>query len=312
MASEAAAGARPFVGLSLGVVAVSFAAIFIRWADAPALTIAAYRLTIAAAALAPIVGLRSGTATGRAELVSLTWADIRLALLSGAFLGLHFAFWISSLAYTSVASSVVFVTTSPLWVGLGAHVFTEDRLTRPLMVGIPLSVVGGVIIGYGDIGVGGAEIFGDLLAIMGALTVAGYLLIGRRLRPKVSLITYVFLTYGAAAVELVFIALLTRQPLSGFSANTYLMFVLLAVVPQLVGHSTFNWALRYLSVTYVAVTIMGEPLGSTLLAWALLDEPPTWFKVIGGGLILTGIWLAARDRLGEESDAVTDLAASEL
>lgn len=301
MASEAAA--KPFVGLSLGVVAVSFAAIFIRWADAPALTIAAYRLTIAVVILAPIV-----LATAREELQVLTWLDVRLALLSGAFLGFHFAFWISSLDYTSVASSVVFVTTSPLWVGLGAHVFTEDRLTRPLMMGILLAVVGGVIIGYGDIGIGPSEVFGDLLAILGAVTVAGYLLIGRRLRPKVSLITYIFLTYGAAAVALLLIALLTRQPFTGFSANTYLMFLLLAVVPQLVGHSTFNWALRYLSVTYVAVTIMGEPVGSTLLAWVLLDEPPTWFKVGGGALILTGIWLATR----EERAAVTDLAVTEL
>jgi drug/metabolite transporter (DMT)-like permease len=301
MASQAAV--KPLVGLGVGVVAVSFAAIFIRWADAPALTIAAYRLTIAAAILAPIVWTLA-----RAELRVLTWGDLRLALLSGAFLGFHFAFWISSLDYTSVASSVVFVTTSPLWVGLGAHLFTEDRLTRPLMIGILLAVGGGVIIGYGDIGIGPSELFGDVLAILGAVAMAGYLLIGRHLRPKVSLVTYIFLTYSAAAIELLLIAALTRQPFTGFAANTYLMFILLAVVPQLVGHSTFNWALRYLPVTYVAVTTMGEPVGSTLLAWGLLGEPPTWFKIGGGVLILAGIWSANR----EARKTVTDLAATEL
>ncbi|MBS1252024.1 MAG: putative cystine transporter YijE [Anaerolineales bacterium] len=294
---------RPYIGLSTGVVAVSFAAIFIRWADAPPLAIAAYRLTIASVLLAPVVLL-----TARHELRSLSWPDFRLALLSGAFLGFHFAFWITSLDYTSVASSVVFVTTGPLWVGLGAHLFTDDQLSRGIVAGLIIAVLGGIIIGYGDIGIGSTELLGDLLAIAGAVMVAGYLLIGRTLRPKVSLITYIFLTYGAAALELLIIAILTHQSFTGYTANTYLMFLLLAVAPQLVGHSLFNWALRYLSATYVSVTIMGEPIGSTLLAWFLLNEPPTVFKVIGGALLLAGIWIATR----EEQKAITEPAAMEL
>lgn len=294
---------KPFVGLSIGVVAVSFAAIFIRWAEAPPLAIAAYRLTIASLILGPIAWF-----TAWDELRSLTWPDVRLALLSGAFLGFHFAFWITSLDYTSVASSVVFVTTGPLWVGLGAYLFTDDRLTRRMTIGITTAVIGGAVIGYGDISIGPSELMGDLLAIAGAVMVAGYFLIGRNLRPKVSLITYIFLTYGAAAIELLIIAVLTRQPFTGYTPNTYLMFLLLAVVPQLTGHSSFNWALRYLSATYVAVTVMGEPIGSTVLAWLLLDEPPTILKVIGGALILAGIWVVTR----EEQEAVTQSAAAEL
>lgn len=294
---------RPLIGLSIGVVAVSFAAIFIRWAEAPPLAIAAYRLTIAAILLAPIAWF-----TAQDELRSLTWPDLRLAIVSGVFLGFHFAFWITSLDYTSVASSVVFVTTSPLWVGLGAHLFTEDRLSRRMTAGIVAAVVGGIVIGYGDIGIGPSELLGDLLAIAGAVMVAGYLIIGRNLRPRVSLITYIFLTYGTAAVGLLIVAVITRQPFTGFTPNTYLMFLLLAVVPQLVGHSSFNWALRYLSATYVAVVVMGEPIGSTLLAWLLLNEPPTVLKVIGGALILAGIWLASR----VEQESVTDLVGAEL
>lgn len=294
---------RPFLGLSLGVVAVSFAAIFIRWADAPPLTIAAYRLTIATVLLAPVAWF-----SAQDELRALTRSDLRRALVSGVFLGFHFAFWISSLEYTSVASSVVFVTTSPLWVGLGAHLFTEDRLTRRMVLGIVVAVVGGIIIGYGDVGISFEELFGDLLAVAGAVMVAGYLLIGRNLRPKVSLITYIFLTYGVAAVSLLIMALATRQPFTGFSPNTYAMFFLLAVVPQLVGHSSFNWALRFLSATYVAVTAMLEPIGSTILAWLLLGEVPTVLKVAGGTLILAGVWVATR----VEQRTVTQPAAPEL
>lgn len=303
MTSPRETSVTPYLGLSVGVVAVSFAAIFIRWADAPALAVAAYRLTIATLILSPIVWF-----TARDELRALTRRDVRLALLSGAFLGLHFALWISSLDHTSVASSVVFVSTSPLWVGLAAHFFTNERLTGRMIMGIAVAVVGGIVIGYGDMGLGSSELWGDLLAILGAVTVAGYLLIGRDLRPKVSLITYIFLTYGAAAVELLIIAVVTRQPFRGYTPNTYLMFLLLAVVPQLLGHSSFNWALRYLTATYVAVTVMGEPVGSTLLAWLLLDEPPTVLKVAGGALILAGIWVATR----EEQEIVTELAVTEL
>lgn len=296
-------GVKPFIGLGIGVIAVSFAAIFIRWADAPPLSIATYRLTIAALILAPITWLRA-----REELRQLTRSDFLLALLSGAFLGFHFAFWISSLDYTSVASSVVFVSTSPLFVGLAAHFFTSERLTPRMATGIVIATVGGMVIGYGDMRIGPAELWGDFLAILGAITVAGYLLIGRGLRPKLSLLSYIFLTYGTAAVELLIIAVVTRQPFTGFTPNTYLMFVLLAVVPQLIGHSSFNWALRFLTATYVSVTILGEPVGSTLLAWLLLGEVPTVLKVVGGVMILAGIWVATQ----EKKEVVTETAMPEL
>lgn len=293
----------PFIGLGTGLIAVSFASIFIRWADAPPLSIAAYRLTIASLILAPLAWFRA-----RDELRSLTRRDVLLAFLSGAFLGFHFAFWISSLDYTSVASSVVFVSTSPLFVGLASHFFTRDRLTNRMAVGIAVATVGGMIIGYGDIGIGPSELWGDFLALLGAIMVAGYLLIGRSLRPKLSLLAYVSLTYSAAAIELLIIAAVTRQPFTGFTPNTYLMFVLLAVVPQLVGHSSFNWALRFLSATYVAVITLGEPVGSTILAWLLLEEVPTVLKVVGGALILFGIWLVTQ----EEKETVTEAAVPEL
>jgi drug/metabolite transporter (DMT)-like permease len=280
---------RPYLGLAIGIVAVSFASIFIRLAEAPSLVIAASRLTIASLILAPVALIRS-----KEELRALTKRDLQLALLSGLFLGLHFATWISSLEYTSVASSVVFVGTSPIFVGLASHFLLKERVSRQMFVGIPVSVLGGMIIGYGDFGLGARELFGDLLAIAGAVTVSGYLLVGRRLRPKLSLLSYIFLVYSTAAVFLIVLCLATGHTFSGYPRQTYLMFFLLAVVPQIIGHSSFNWALKYLPATFVGVSILGEPIGSTILAYFILNEVPTLTKIGGGVLILAGIYISSR------------------
>lgn len=280
---------RPYVGIALGIAAVSTASIFIRLAQAPALVIAAYRLTIASLILAPVAYLRY-----REELCSLTRTDLGLALASGLFLGLHFATWISSLEYTSVASSVVFVSTAPLFVGLASPIFLQERLSRPVIAGIVVATLGGMIIGVGDFGSSRNELLGDILALAGAVFGAGYFLIGRRLRAKLSLIAYITLVYSAATALLLTLAIAAGQRFTSYPSQTYILFVLLATVPQLIGHSSFNWALRYLPATFVAVTILGEPIGSTILAYFILAEVPTLVKLLGGALILTGIYLTSR------------------
>jgi drug/metabolite transporter (DMT)-like permease len=279
---------KPYLGLATGIVAVSFASIFIRLAEAPSLVIAASRLTIASLILAPAALIRD-----KEELRALTKGDLQLALLSGLFLGLHFATWISSLEYTSVASSVVFVSTSPLFVGLASRFLLKERVSRQMFVGIAISVVGGMIIGYGDFGLGVRELFGDLLAIAGAVAVSGYWLVGRRLRRQLSLLPYIFLVYATAAAFMIVLCLATGHSFSGYPRQTYLMFFLLAVVPQIIGHSSFNWALKYLPATFVVVSTLGEPVGSTILAHFILHEVPTLAK-IGGVLILAGIYISSR------------------
>jgi drug/metabolite transporter (DMT)-like permease len=280
---------RPYLGLAMGIVAVSFASIFIRLAEAPPLVIAASRLTIASLILAPAALIRA-----RDELRALNRGDLGLALLSGLFLGLHFATWISSLEYTSVASSVVFVDTSPLFVGLASHLLLKERVSRQMSAGIAVAVLGGIIIGYGDFGLGARELFGDFLALAGAMAVSGYFLVGRKLRRKLSLLSYIFLVYATAAAFLVVLCLVTGHTFSGYSWQTYLMFLLLAVVPQIIGHSSFNWALKYLPATFVGVGTLGEPIGSTVLAYFILNEAPTLAKIGGGALILAGIYLSSR------------------
>ncbi len=283
----------PYLALFLGIFAVSTGAIFVRLADAPALTVAAYRTGLATLILAPFAWWKA-----RHELRRLHWTDYRLALLSGFFLAMHFATWISSLDYTSVASSVVLVNTNPIWVGILTPFISKDRITRLTALGIVVSVVGGVIIGAGDFAVGGQALFGDFLAILGSISAALYLLIGRNLRPKLSLIAYVIVVYGTAAVLLWLVVLLMGLPVTGFSPSTWGALVGIAVVPQILGHSTYNWALRWVTASLVAVSLLGEPVMATIMAYFLFDEGLTWAKVIGGGLILLGIYLAAR---GEEA-----------
>ena len=289
-----------------GILAVSTASILIRFAQqqAGSLVIAAYRLTIAAAVLAPVVIARR-----RREIASLSLRSAGLIALSGIFLALHFFSWISSLSFTTVASSVVLVSTTPLWVGIVAPFVIKEPLSRPLVYGMALAFLGGTIVGLSDtctwvsrglicpsLGdfLKGKTFIGDLLAIAGAITAAGYLIIGRQLRSGISLLTYIFLVYGVAAVVLVFFAFVTGQQVIGFSPMTYVWFVALAIVPQLLGHSTFNWALKYLSAAFVSLTLLGEPIGSTILAYFILDETPTLLKIIGAILILIGIVMASR------------------
>jgi len=295
----------PLLGIAFGILAVSTASIFIRYAQsyAPSLVIAAYRLTIATLVLAPFALRRKN------ELGRLQRGEKGLAVLSGVFLAIHFATWITSLAYTSVASSVVLVCTTPLFVALFSPFTIKEPLSRIAGVGMLAALAGGVIVGLSDtctlrgfsiacpaLGefLHGQAFLGDLLALSGAMAAAGYVIIGRRLRAKLSLASYVFAVYGTAAVVLVLLMLANGQTPLGYPALAYLWFLLLALIPQLIGHSTFNWALGYLSAAFVSVTLLGEPIGSTILAYFLLNEQPSVLKVIGAILIFAGIIIASQ------------------
>lgn len=290
--------ARLYVALLVGVVAVSFAAILIRLADAPSIVIAAYRLALASLIVAPLGFVRRW-----GEVKALDRQDLLFALLSGFLLTWHFALWIASLSYTTVASSVVFVTTHPLFVGIGSHLFTQDKITRRMFGGIMLAVAGGMLIGWDDLALGGRVLWGDLLAVGGAVMAAGYFMAGRRLRPKMSLWAYISVVYSTAALGALLLALAAGESLTGYSPYTCLMFLLLAIVPQVIGHSSFNWALRHVSAAVVAVIILGEPVGSTILAHFILHEVPTAVKIVGASLILIGIYFSLREERAERAMA---------
>lgn len=281
---------NPYLALLAGVFAVSTGAIFARLAgEAPALVIAAYRVGLATLVLAPVAWF-----TVRDELKGLSARDFRMAILSGLFLALHFATWISSLDYTSVANSVVLVNTNPLWVGILSTFITHERIRTITAISIGISVIGGVIIGYGDFATGGEALRGDFLALMGSVCAAVYILLGRNLRRKLSLIAYIMVCYGSAAAILWIIVLSLGLPVTGFSTRTVSAFWAMALIPQLIGHTSYNWSLKWFSAATIAVSLLGEPIGSTILAYFLFDEGLTPYKITGGALILLAIYLAGR------------------
>ena len=273
---------RLYILLPIGIIAISTASIFIKLCDAPVLIIATYRMMLASLILMPFACYKK---TWRGwEKDKIGWL-----LLSGLFLSLHFAFWIASLKYTSVASSVVLVTTHPIFVGIGGWFFLRERVGLNLIFGIALSVLGSGLISYGDISLSKNALMGDGFALLGAIAASGYLLVGKKMRKDQDLLSYIFPVYSTAGLILILFALIFQKPFFGYSFSTYFYLFLLALVPQLVGHTTFNWALRYLPASLVAITILGEPIGSTLLAYFILGEGLTIWKVIGGISIFAGI-----------------------
>lgn len=296
----------PPLVLLFGILTISTGSLMVRFAQgyAPSVVIAAYRMVLATLVLAPIALTRH-----RDEIKALTCGERILAGISGFFLAIHFATWITSLEYTSVASSVVLVTSTPLWVALLAPFTIKESPSRLVLVGMGLALVGVIGVGLSDTcrfsqmrlfcpGLEnifqGKAILGDLLATSGAIVAAAYVLIGRKLRAGLSLVGYTFLVYGAAAVFLVVFMVVSGNIPIGYPAQAYLWFLLLALVPQLMGHSSFNWALGYVSAALVSVALLCEPVGATLLAYLFLGETPTTLKLFGAILILIGVYIASR------------------
>jgi drug/metabolite transporter (DMT)-like permease len=293
------------MALLTAIIAVSTASIFIRFVQAngvPSIVIAALRLSFATILLAPLVLTKYWD-----EIKRVTRTEILLGALAGFFLALHFATWISSLEYTSVASSAVFVSTGPLWVALLSPFLLNEKLGRTAILGLTLALAGGTVIGLSDAcawddGIScpeimgflqGRSMWGNFLALLGAWAVTGYLIIGRKIRTSMSLIPYIFLVYGLAATILIVFMFITGNSPLGYTPKSYVWIFLLAVIPQLIGHSMFNWALKHVPATYVAVSTLGEPLGSAILAIFILNEFPSNTVLLGGVLILTGIILTS-------------------
>lgn len=293
----------PWMILALGILAASTSSILIRFAqrEVDSLVIAAYRLTLAAVILLPFY-LRHTRRHPRAN------ADVNpgLLLISGFLLAIHFATWIRSLEFTNVTSSVVIVQTSPLFVALLSPLLLGEQPPRTTWIGVIVAITGSVLIAAGDLcpalhlttcsDAAGAfnptALIGNGLALLGALSGAGYLIIGRRLRRKIDLLTYITWVYGFAAVLLLIIVLVQGLPLFGYSPLTYLWLLLLALLPQLLAHSSYNWALRYLSAASVSISLLGEPLLASILAFLFLGEIPGLVLLAGAALVLGGIILA--------------------
>jgi len=294
---------RPILATTTGILFVSTASIFIRFAqeEASSIVIAASRLVIASLVLIPIALYKC-----RFEWKSLDRQELIKAGLSGFFLAMHFTTWISSLAYTSIASSVVLVTTTPLWVALLSPLVLKEYIRKSVIIGLIISMAGSVVVGLSNACqiqggalqcqagvISGQAMIGNLLALFGAWMAAGYMLMGRQLRKKLDTIAYTSLVYGIAAIILTITVLVRKEPIFSYSPNTYLWLIALGIIPQLLGHSLLNWSLKYISAAYVSLTLLGEPLGTVILALIFLKESPTFLEGIGAGLILIGIIVAS-------------------
>lgn len=278
---------RTIAVLSAGIVAISFAAILIRWCEAPPLVIAFYRLLLAA-----IFFWSTSTQNSRAHLRALPAHMLRWGWLAGLALALHFAAWITSLNHTSVANSVVLVATSPIFVALGAR-FILGETVRPLLYwGLLLAFTGALIITLQEEQAGAASLKGNLLALAGALFGGIYFLFGRKLRRHMDTAPYVMLCYSAAALLLLVAVLVLQLPLLDYSGQTFAMFLLIALIPQVVGHTSFNWALKYFSAPTVSVALLGEPIGASLLALIFFGEKFGTVTLLGGAFTLAGVALA--------------------
>ena len=282
--------AIPILVLVIGVACLSSGSILVRLADAPAITKSAYRLAISALIVIPYA-LRYH----RRDYLTMSRRDLSLCAGSGFFLALHFATWIASLDYTTIASSVILVNTIPVWIAIFGVVTGLARLGRKMWISVALGFLGACIVGYGDVTFGGTALWGNFLATAGAWFAAAYIMCGKEVRKKLDLAPYIALSYGFAAVILWAVVLIGGYQITGFTNATWLALVGLAIVPQIIGHTSYNWALGYFSAGFIGILLLGEPLGSVILAYLLFDEAPTLIKIAGGALLMYAIVAAARE-----------------
>jgi drug/metabolite transporter (DMT)-like permease len=290
--------------LAVAVVAVSTSAILVRWSAAPSVVKAFYRVLFTTALLLPWALTRY-----RSEFRAIRGRDLFVAGLTGVALALHFVSWFESLRHTSVAASVTLVQSQPLFVAVGAWALLDERLTRRMVVGILVALAGAAAMSLGDpvlaalglvdvdASLKGTSSYGNLLALGGALMYAAYVLAGRSLRQRVSLVPYVVVVYLACTAVLLVIAVGQGATLVDYPRREWLLFLGMAVGPGIFGHTVINWALAHVESGVVSVSLLGEPVGSTLLAMLVLPgEIPTPTTVVGGAVVLFGIYLTAAAR----------------
>ncbi|WP_089383799.1 DMT family transporter [Halorubrum vacuolatum] len=287
----------PIAGLVTAVIAVSAGAILVRWSNAPSSVAAFYRVLFTTLPLLPIAGWRY-----RDHFRRITVRDLAFATLAGIALALHFATWFESLEWTSVAASTTLVQAQPVFVAVGAWLLLRERVTRRMVLGIVVAVTGMAAMSLGDllggVLVGPRPLYGNALALIGAVMAAGYVLAGRSLRQRVALVPYVVIVYGVCTLTLLALVSVEGHSLIDYPAREWAIFVGLAVGPGLFGHTVINWALAHLESSVVSVSLLGEPVGATILALMLLNEFPTVYTVFGGIIVLTGIYLTTTDAGG--------------
>ncbi|MFT4413046.1 DMT family transporter [Fredinandcohnia humi] len=277
---------NPYLMLAIGALAVSSSAVLVKLANAPAPVTAFYRLFFSVIIMLPLFVWKY-----RKELRLISKRDWLFSVISGVFLALHFILWFESLAYTSVTSSTVLVAMQPVFAFIGTYLLFKEKISLGAILSTVLALGGSLIISWGDFQISGMALYGDLLAIISCVIVTVYYLFGQTVRKRLSLVTYTFVVYTISTITLFLYVVILQYPLFNYTSSDWTYFILLAIVPTLLGHTLFNWSLKWVSTSTISVSILFEPVGAAILAYFILAEKILFTQVIGGVIIVVGIWL---------------------
>ncbi|MBD0383105.1 DMT family transporter [Paenibacillus sedimenti] len=274
--------------LVIGIIAISFSSIFVKWSSAPTSVIAMYRLLMTNVLMLPFLWRYAH------EISQIHLKEWLRTIASGIGLGLHFLFWMDSLHYTTVASSTAILTLEPIFVMLGAFLLYRQRTSRIALISMAIAIIGAICIGWGDFQFSGEALKGDLLSLLGTVAVAMHMLLGKSIREHVSAFVYSFFVFLFAGGILAVYNIASGASFTEYPAKEWGIFFLLAIVPTVFGHYVFNWLLKYMKATSISMTVLGEPLGASLLAFVLLGETITMLQLMAGCLLLIGVAMFLR------------------
>ena len=281
---------HPYIPIIIGVISVSLSAILVKLANAESGVIAFYRMLFSVVIMLPVF-LKNYTQ----ELKVLTKRDWGFSAIAGIFLAFHFILWFESLHYTSVASSTVLVTLQPLFAFVGTYLFFKEKISIQTMIAGGIAIIGSVLISWGDFKISGNAFYGDMLALVACALITGYLLFGQDVRKRISLITYTMVVYSISALTLFIYVLLKGESFGPYPMMDWVWFLLLAIIPNLLGHTLFNWSLKWVSTNVISIAILFEPIGAAVLAWYIFGEYLTLLQVLGGSIVIVGITMFVID-----------------
>ena len=283
---------HPFVMIVIGIMGISLSAIFVRFSNAPSVITAACRLLWTVVLMSPVVW---GKSSCRKEILRLKPKELLLCVCSGVLLAVHFVLWFESLQQTSVASSTAIVCTEVIWVAFGYCIFLKGKLTPKAWTCVTVALLGSVLIAFSDFSAGESHLYGDILSLISAISVAVYTLLGRTARKTLSTTAYTYIVYVSCSATLILFILIGRHPISAFQSSAILVGLLLSVFSTIMGHSIFSWCLKYFSPSFISASKLCEPIVAAIFAAILFQEIPVPLQIIGGVIVIAGVFLYSRE-----------------
>lgn len=281
---------HPYIPIAIGVISVALSAIFVKLTTAEAGVTAFYRMLFSVLMMLPVFLMKY-----KDELKIFRKKEWIYSSIAGIFLAFHFIFWFESLNYTSVASSTVLVTLQPIFAFVGTYFLFKEKVSMKAILSAVVAITGSFIISWGDFKVSGTALYGDVLALIGCALITAYLLVGQDVRKRISLITYTFVVYSISTVTLLFYVLIKGEALMNHPTSDWFWFIMLALIPNLLGHTLFNWSLKWVSTNVISIAILFEPVGASILAYYVFHETLSTSQITGGIVVIMGILLFVVD-----------------